>query len=173
MRRGYLDGFYLANTFKYFMLCLEISWEVWLYDAKHIISSSVQHFLSPFFFSLKLVVRMLHCHIFFGNLLFVSLGLFHFPICYNQYWPLLVSSVFRHLTSMLALGWRIRLTKHLLKNYLRNNAYYKVIRINEVYVLLIYFSKLNLKTISVYLDMYHFMCIMLQLTQLQSRISKL
>lgn len=136
MRRGYLDGFYLANTYKYFMLCLEISWEVWLYDAKHIISSSVQHFLSPFFFSLKLVVRMLHCHIFFGNLLFVSLGLFHFPICYNQYWPLLVSSVFRHLTSMLALGWRIRLTKHLLKNYLRNNAYYKVIRIKEVYVLL-------------------------------------
>nr|XP_027079292.1 ABC transporter D family member 1 [Coffea arabica]XP_027079293.1 ABC transporter D family member 1 [Coffea arabica]XP_027079294.1 ABC transporter D family member 1 [Coffea arabica]XP_027079295.1 ABC transporter D family member 1 [Coffea arabica] len=32
----------------------------------------------------------------------------------------------RHLTSMLALGWRIRLTKHLLKNYLRKNAYYKV-----------------------------------------------
>ncbi|KAL3527746.1 hypothetical protein ACH5RR_012402 [Cinchona calisaya] len=32
----------------------------------------------------------------------------------------------RHLTSMLALGWRIRLTKHLLKNYLTKNAYYKV-----------------------------------------------
>ncbi|KAI4345241.1 hypothetical protein L6164_012381 [Bauhinia variegata] len=32
----------------------------------------------------------------------------------------------RHLTSMLALGWRIRLTQHLLKNYLRNNAFYKV-----------------------------------------------
>ncbi|MED6137180.1 ATP-binding cassette sub- D member 1 [Stylosanthes scabra] len=32
----------------------------------------------------------------------------------------------RHLTSRLALGWRIRLTQHLLKNYLRNNAFYKV-----------------------------------------------
>ncbi|KAJ8769625.1 hypothetical protein K2173_005228 [Erythroxylum novogranatense] len=32
----------------------------------------------------------------------------------------------RHLTSTLALGWRIRLTRHLLKNYLRNNAFYKV-----------------------------------------------
>ncbi|KAF1864344.1 hypothetical protein Lal_00022000 [Lupinus albus] len=33
----------------------------------------------------------------------------------------------RHLTARLALGWRIRLTQHLLKNYLRNNAFYKVI----------------------------------------------
>ncbi|KAK7311131.1 hypothetical protein RJT34_09056 [Clitoria ternatea] len=32
----------------------------------------------------------------------------------------------RHLTARLALGWRIRLTQHLLKNYLRNNAFYKV-----------------------------------------------
>ncbi|XP_022634568.1 ABC transporter D family member 1 [Vigna radiata var. radiata] len=32
----------------------------------------------------------------------------------------------RHLTSRLALGWRIRLTQHLLENYLRNNAFYKV-----------------------------------------------
>ncbi|KAI8017392.1 ABC transporter D family member 1 [Camellia lanceoleosa] len=31
----------------------------------------------------------------------------------------------KHLTAKLALGWRIRLTQHLLKNYLRNNAYYK------------------------------------------------
>uniref|UniRef100_A0A0R0HLA9 ABC transporter D family member 1 n=1 Tax=Glycine max TaxID=3847 RepID=A0A0R0HLA9_SOYBN len=32
----------------------------------------------------------------------------------------------RHLTARLALGWRVRLTQHLLKNYLRNNAFYKV-----------------------------------------------
>ncbi|XP_061336567.1 ABC transporter D family member 1 [Gastrolobium bilobum] len=32
----------------------------------------------------------------------------------------------RHLTARLALGWRIRLTQHLLKNYLRSNAFYKV-----------------------------------------------
>ncbi|KAF7834291.1 ABC transporter D family member 1-like [Senna tora] len=32
----------------------------------------------------------------------------------------------RHLTARLALGWRIRLTQHLLKNYLKNNAFYKV-----------------------------------------------
>ncbi|KAG5155314.1 hypothetical protein JHK82_013283 [Glycine max] len=32
----------------------------------------------------------------------------------------------RHLTARLALGGRIRLTQHLLKNYLRNNAFYKV-----------------------------------------------
>ncbi|CAA2998788.1 ABC transporter D family member 1 [Olea europaea subsp. europaea] len=37
-----------------------------------------------------------------------------------------VAPSLRHLTALLALGWRIRLTKHLLKNYLRNNAYYKV-----------------------------------------------
>uniref|UniRef100_A0A0V0IZK6 Putative ABC transporter D family member 1-like n=1 Tax=Solanum chacoense TaxID=4108 RepID=A0A0V0IZK6_SOLCH len=38
----------------------------------------------------------------------------------------------RHLTQTLALGWRIRLTKHLLKNYLRNNAYYKVFNMSGV-----------------------------------------
>ncbi|KAL0739611.1 hypothetical protein Bca4012_015821 [Brassica carinata] len=32
----------------------------------------------------------------------------------------------KHLTQRLALGWRIRLTQHLLRNYLRNNAFYKV-----------------------------------------------
>ncbi|KAI9165040.1 hypothetical protein LWI28_006462 [Acer negundo] len=32
----------------------------------------------------------------------------------------------RHLTARLALGWRIRMTQHLLKNYLRRNAFYKV-----------------------------------------------
>ncbi|CAJ1938097.1 unnamed protein product, partial [Sphenostylis stenocarpa] len=32
----------------------------------------------------------------------------------------------RHLTARLALGGRIRLTQHLLKNYLRNNGFYKV-----------------------------------------------
>lgn len=37
----------------------------------------------------------------------------------------------RHLTSRLALGWRIRLTQHLLKNYLRNNAFYKVFHMSS------------------------------------------
>ncbi|XP_074306712.1 ABC transporter D family member 1 isoform X2 [Silene latifolia] len=32
----------------------------------------------------------------------------------------------RYLTARLALGWRIRMTQHLLKNYLRKNAFYKV-----------------------------------------------
>ncbi|KAJ4898699.1 ABC transporter D family member 1 [Raphanus sativus] len=32
----------------------------------------------------------------------------------------------KHLRQRLALGWRIRLTQHLLRNYLRNNAFYKV-----------------------------------------------
>ncbi|KAA0045345.1 hypothetical protein IC582_016380 [Cucumis melo] len=32
----------------------------------------------------------------------------------------------RHFTARLALGWRIRLTKHLLKSYMMNNAFYKV-----------------------------------------------
>ncbi|GAA0146240.1 ATP-binding cassette [Lithospermum erythrorhizon] len=32
----------------------------------------------------------------------------------------------RYLTALLALGWRIRLTKHLLKHYMKNNAYYNV-----------------------------------------------
>ncbi|KAJ4841526.1 ATP-binding cassette sub- D member 1 [Turnera subulata] len=37
----------------------------------------------------------------------------------------------RHLTARLALGWRIRLTQHLLKNYLRNNAFYKVFHMSR------------------------------------------
>ncbi|KAL5567415.1 hypothetical protein UlMin_030579 [Ulmus minor] len=37
----------------------------------------------------------------------------------------------RHLTARLALGWRIRLTKHLLKNYLRKNAFYKVFNMSS------------------------------------------
>ncbi|XP_031495991.1 ABC transporter D family member 1 [Nymphaea colorata] len=32
----------------------------------------------------------------------------------------------RYLTAKLALGWRIRLTQHLLRSYFKNNAYYKV-----------------------------------------------
>ncbi|XP_039156220.1 ABC transporter D family member 1-like [Eucalyptus grandis] len=39
--------------------------------------------------------------------------------------------VFHHLTARLALGWRIRLTQHLLKNYLRNNAFYKVFNMSS------------------------------------------
>ncbi|CAI9109451.1 OLC1v1009273C1 [Oldenlandia corymbosa var. corymbosa] len=42
-----------------------------------------------------------------------------------------VAPSLRHLTGMLALGWRIRLTKHLLKNYLRKNAYYKVFHMSS------------------------------------------
>ncbi|KAL8034186.1 hypothetical protein ABFX02_12G011400 [Erythranthe guttata] len=42
-----------------------------------------------------------------------------------------VAPSLRHLTALLALGWRIRLTKHLLRNYLRNNAYYKVIHMSR------------------------------------------
>lgn len=37
-----------------------------------------------------------------------------------------VAPSLRHLTSRLALGWRIRLTQHLLENYLKMNAFYKV-----------------------------------------------
>ncbi|KAJ0097046.1 hypothetical protein Patl1_27241 [Pistacia atlantica] len=37
----------------------------------------------------------------------------------------------RHLTARLALGWRIRMTQHLLKNYLRNNAFYKVFNMSS------------------------------------------
>ena len=49
-------------------------------------------------------------------------------ICYHSFSNGLLNYVlfFRHLTARLALGWRIRLTQHLLKNYLRNNAFYKV-----------------------------------------------
>ncbi|KAF9678865.1 hypothetical protein SADUNF_Sadunf07G0080700 [Salix dunnii] len=37
----------------------------------------------------------------------------------------------RHLKALLALGWRIRLTQHLLKNYLRNNTFYKVFHMSS------------------------------------------
>ncbi|OIV97514.1 hypothetical protein TanjilG_11038 [Lupinus angustifolius] len=37
----------------------------------------------------------------------------------------------RHMTGSLALGWRIRLTQHLLKNYLRNNTFYKVFNMSS------------------------------------------
>ncbi|KAL2332768.1 hypothetical protein Fmac_013981 [Flemingia macrophylla] len=40
--------------------------------------------------------------------------------------PSFIAPSLRHLTAKLALGWRIRLTQHLLKNYLRNNAFYKM-----------------------------------------------
>ncbi|GAB4851631.1 ATP-binding cassette sub- D member 1 [Ancistrocladus abbreviatus] len=36
----------------------------------------------------------------------------------------------RHLTARLALGWRIRLTRHLLKFYLKKNAFYKVFHLS-------------------------------------------
>nr|AIU99490.1 ABC Acyl Transporter [Salvia miltiorrhiza] len=45
-----------------------------------------------------------------------------------------VAPSLRHLTALLALGWRIRLTKHLLRNYLRKNAYYKVFNISRATV---------------------------------------
>ncbi|XP_051143944.1 ABC transporter D family member 1-like [Andrographis paniculata] len=45
-----------------------------------------------------------------------------------------VAPSLRHLTGLLALGWRIRLSKHLLKNYLRKNAYYKVFQMSRVNV---------------------------------------
>ncbi|KAF6139384.1 hypothetical protein GIB67_026226 [Kingdonia uniflora] len=38
----------------------------------------------------------------------------------------IVAPSLRYLTSKLALGWRIRLTQHLLQSYLRKNAFYKV-----------------------------------------------
>ncbi|KAK6925517.1 ABC transporter-like, ATP-binding domain [Dillenia turbinata] len=42
-----------------------------------------------------------------------------------------VAPSLRHLTARLALGWRIRLTQHLLKNYLRKNAFYKVFNMSS------------------------------------------
>ncbi|XP_041008725.1 ABC transporter D family member 1-like [Juglans microcarpa x Juglans regia] len=42
-----------------------------------------------------------------------------------------VAPSLRHLKARLALGWRIRLTQHLLKNYLRNNAFYKVFQMSS------------------------------------------
>ncbi|KAK1294460.1 ABC transporter D family member 1 [Acorus calamus] len=38
----------------------------------------------------------------------------------------IVAPSLRYLTAKLALGWRIRLTRHLLETYLRKNAFYKV-----------------------------------------------
>ncbi|KAH9718664.1 ABC transporter D family member 1 [Citrus sinensis] len=37
----------------------------------------------------------------------------------------------RHLTARLALGWRIRMTQHLLKSYLRKNSFYKVFNMSS------------------------------------------
>lgn len=37
----------------------------------------------------------------------------------------------RHFTARLALGWRIRLTKHLLEIYMKNNAFYKVFNMSS------------------------------------------
>lgn len=74
------------------------------------------------FFLWKLDLRMFCCQM-FASILSVDLKVSLPSICYH-FWD--SSSVSRHLTAMLALGWRIRLTKHLLKNYLKNNAYYKV-----------------------------------------------
>ncbi|XP_039120434.1 ABC transporter D family member 1-like isoform X2 [Dioscorea cayenensis subsp. rotundata] len=42
----------------------------------------------------------------------------------------IVAPSLRHLTSRLALGWRIRLTQYLLKNYLKRNAFYKVFQMS-------------------------------------------
>lgn len=39
----------------------------------------------------------------------------------------------RHFTARLALGWRIRLTKHLLEIYMKNNAFYKVPELEVFY----------------------------------------
>ncbi|XP_065881144.1 ABC transporter D family member 1-like isoform X2 [Euphorbia lathyris] len=41
-----------------------------------------------------------------------------------------IASSLRHLKVGLALGWRVHLTQHLLKEYLRNNAFYKVFHIS-------------------------------------------
>lgn len=43
----------------------------------------------------------------------------------------IVAPSLRYLTAKLALGWRIRLTNHLLENYLRNNAFYKVFHMSD------------------------------------------
>ncbi|KAM7262302.1 hypothetical protein ACFE04_021379 [Oxalis oulophora] len=42
-----------------------------------------------------------------------------------------VAPSLRHLTARLALGWRIRLTQHLLMSYLRNDAFYKVFNMSS------------------------------------------
>ncbi|XP_043813595.1 ABC transporter D family member 1 isoform X2 [Manihot esculenta] len=43
----------------------------------------------------------------------------------------IIAPSLRHLTARLALGWRIRLTQHLLRSYLRNNAFYKVFHLSS------------------------------------------
>ncbi|THG14498.1 hypothetical protein TEA_014205 [Camellia sinensis var. sinensis] len=45
-----------------------------------------------------------------------------------------MSPSLRHLTSKLALEWRIRLTQHLLKHYFRKDAYYKVFNMSDTNV---------------------------------------
>ncbi|CAL9173750.1 unnamed protein product [Musa hybrid cultivar] len=45
-----------------------------------------------------------------------------------------VAPTLRHLTARLALGWRIRLTQHLLKNYLKRNAFYKVFNMSGKHI---------------------------------------
>ncbi|XP_020571513.1 ABC transporter D family member 1 [Phalaenopsis equestris] len=43
----------------------------------------------------------------------------------------IVAPSLRYLTAKLALGWRIRLTNHLLENYLRNMSFYKVFHMSD------------------------------------------
>ncbi|XP_072974928.1 ABC transporter D family member 1 [Typha angustifolia] len=43
----------------------------------------------------------------------------------------IVAPSLRHLTAKLALGWRIRLTHHLLQHYLKRNAFYKVFNMSN------------------------------------------
>ncbi|CAL9054400.1 unnamed protein product [Musa banksii] len=45
-----------------------------------------------------------------------------------------VAPTLRHLTARLALGWRIRLTHHLLKNYLKRNSFYKVFHMSGKHI---------------------------------------
>lgn len=45
--------------------------------------------------------------------------MFNFMVLNNMY-------LYRTLTAKLALGWRIRMTNHLLQYYLKRNAFYKV-----------------------------------------------
>ncbi|KAI4325947.1 hypothetical protein MLD38_031305 [Melastoma candidum] len=42
-----------------------------------------------------------------------------------------VAPSLKHLTTRLALGWRVRLTQHILRNYLQNNAFYKVFHMSS------------------------------------------
>ncbi|XP_042419825.1 ABC transporter D family member 1-like isoform X2 [Zingiber officinale] len=46
----------------------------------------------------------------------------------------LLAPTLRHLTVRLALGWRICLTQHLLKNYLKGNAFYKVFQMSSKHI---------------------------------------